>query len=140
MDLITPAYSLRLIVVKLACFCQGCCSGMECSWGVYYPSDDAVLFPSQLLEAFVSLIIFVFLMVYRKKAKEGTLFPIYLIIYSATRFFTEFTRIEDEVFGILKTYHILCLVGIFVGIIWHVIVKKYSLSFPSLPTFITRSA
>lgn len=126
MDLITPAFSLRLIIVKLACFCAGCCNGKECSWGLYYPNNDAVMFPSQLLEALVALIIFVFLMVYRKKAKEGTLFPIYLIIYSATRFFTEFTRIEDEVFGILKIYHILCLIGILVGVIWLVIVKKYS--------------
>ncbi len=126
MDLITPAFSLRLIFVKLACFCAGCCSGMECSWGWYYPKQDMIMFPSQLLEAIVSLALFVFFMFYRKKAKEGTLFPIYLIIYSATRFFTEFTRIEDEVFAILKIYHILCLVGILVGIIWLVIVKKHS--------------
>lgn len=126
MDLITPAYSLRLIVAKLACFCAGCCEGFECSWGLYFPENDAVQFPSQLLEAFVALIIFVLLTVYRKKAKEGTLFPVYLILYSVTRFFTEFTRTEEEVFWILKLYHILCLVGVVVGILWLLIVKKYS--------------
>ena len=126
MDLITPAFSIRLIFVKFACFFAGCCSGKECSWGLYYPENDAVLFPSQLLEAFVALVLFVFLLVYRKKAKEGTLFPIYLIVYSATRFFTEFTREEKDVFWIFKTYHILCLIGILVGVIWFVIVKRYS--------------
>lgn len=126
MDLITPAYSLRLIFAKLACFCAGCCSGKACSWGLYFPDNDAVLFPTQLLEGLVALIIFVLLLIYRKKAKAGTVFPIYLIIYSATRFFTEFTREEDAVFWIFKQYHILCLVGIVIGLIWLVIAKKYS--------------
>ena len=126
MDLITPAFALRLFFVKLACFCEGCCKGFECSWGLYYPGEDMVMFPSQLLEALVSLVLFGFFMVYRKRAKEGTLFPVYLILYSATRFFTEFTRIEENVLWVFKTYHILCLVGILVGIIWLVIVKKYS--------------
>lgn len=126
MDLITPAFPLRLIFVKLACFCEGCCKGFECSWGLKYVGYDEPMFPAQLLEAGVSALLFIFFMFYRKKAKEGTLFPVYLILYSATRFFTEFTRIEEDVFWIFKTYHILCLVGILVGIIWLVIVKKYS--------------
>lgn len=126
LDLITPAYSLRLIVAKLACFCAGCCEGFECSWGLYFPECHAKMFPSQLLEASVALITFVFLQVYRKKAKQGTLFPIYLIIYSATRFFTEFTRVEENIFWIFKQYHSLCLIGIVVGALWLLIVKKYS--------------
>lgn len=126
MDLITPAYSLRLIFAKLACFCAGCCRGIKCSWGLYYPEQNDVLFPAQLLEAMVSLIIFICFMKYRKKAEEGTLFPIYMIIYCATRFLTEFTRGEENVFLILKRYHILCFIGILVGVVWLVIVKKYS--------------
>ncbi len=126
MDLVTPAYSISLVIVKAACFCAGCCRGVECSWGLYYPENDAFMFPAQLLEALIALIIFIFLVVHRKKVKEGTLFPIYLIIYSAIRFFTEFTRIEEEVFWIFKLYHILCFVGILVGVLWLIIVKKYS--------------
>lgn len=126
MDMITPAYPLALVFVKLACFCAGCCKGMECSWGWYYPSDDKILFPSQFVEVLLALIIFVFLMIYRKKAKEGTMFPIYLIAYSVTRFPAEFFRTEENILGVLKTYHILCIIGVVVGVLWLFIVLKFS--------------
>ena len=127
MDLITPAYPLALIFSKLGCFCHGCCRGFECEWGLINYRDAPNLireFPSQLLEAGLALAIFIFLVCYRKKAKEGTMFPIYTIIYSATRFFSEFTRREPNVFGILKTYHILCISGVIIGLIELIIALK----------------
>lgn len=126
LDFLTVGIPLNLVFVKTACFCAGCCRGFECSWGWYYPTKDATMFPTQLLEALMALFIFIFLMKYRKKAKDGTLYPIYMILYSTTRFFTEFTRIEENVFLIFKTYHLLSLLGIVVGIVWLLIVKKYS--------------
>ncbi len=125
MDLVTLSYPLKLILVKLACFCQGCCRGFTCSFGLYNHSTDQVEFPVQLVELGLAAVIFVFLMFWRKKAKEGTMYPVYLIIYSATRFFSEFLRCEENVFLILKKYHILCLVGIAVGIFLLFVVKKY---------------
>lgn len=129
MDLITPAYPLALIFTKLACFCHGCCGGIECFWGLtnYINESNPVKeFPVQLVEAGLGLIIFIFIMLYKKKAKEGTLFPIYVIAYSATRFFSEFMRKEPNVLGMLKTYHILCIVGVIVGAIELLVVLKYA--------------
>ena len=126
MDLITPAYPMALVFVKLACFCHGCCSGFECEWGLYNITKDVYDFPVQLVEAGFALIIFIFLMWYRKRAKEGTLFPIYLIIYSATRFISEFTRVEPNVLGPFKTYHFLCIAGIIIGIGELYVVRRYS--------------
>ena len=126
MDLITPAFPLALVAVKLACFFHGCCAGFECSWGYYDQSDCKNLFPSQLVEAGLALLLFIFLLWYRKKAKEGTLFPIYLILYSATRFFSEFTRIEKNILGPFKTYLFLCLAGIIIGVAELFIVLRYS--------------
>lgn len=129
MDLITPAYPLALIFAKLACFCDGCCGGFECSWGManyHYSSVPQKEFPTQLVESGLGLAIFIFLILYKKKAKEGTLFPIYLITYSGTRFFSEFTSNDPNVFGILKVYHILCIVGVIVGIIELLIVLKFA--------------
>lgn len=125
MDLITPAFPLALVFVKLACFFHGCCSGVECSWGLYYPSEDKIMFPAQLLEAGVALLLFIFLSFYKKRAKEGTLFPIYLTVYSAIRFFTEFTRIEKNILGPFKTYHFLCLAGVIIGAAALFIVLRY---------------
>lgn len=128
-DLIAPACPLALIFIKLACFCNGCCQGFECEWGLtnyYYSSGPKKEFPTQLLEAGLALAIFIFLYLYRKKAKEGTLFPIYVILYSGTRFFSEFTRNDPNVFGIFKIYHILCIIGVIVGVVELMIVLKYS--------------
>ncbi len=129
MDLITPACALALVFIKLGCLFHGCCSGFCWEWGYLnhrYLSEPKREFPSQLLEALLALAIFIFLHHYRKKAKEGTMFPIYIILYSATRFFSEFTRGESNVLGPLKIYHILCIVGVAVGFIELFIVLKFS--------------
>ena len=123
MDIITPAYPLGLIVAKLACFCAGCCSGITTPFGLYNHSTEQVEFPVQLVEMFLAAAIFVFLLFRKKKAKEGTMYPTYLIVYSATRFFSEFLRCEPNVLGPLKTYHLLCLGGIVLGVIQLIIVK-----------------
>lgn len=126
MDLITPAYPLALIFAKLACLFHGCCSGFECSWGYYNQRDEIFEFPTQLVEAALALLLFIFLLWYKKRAKEGTLFPIYLILFSATRFFSEFTRSEENILGPFKTYHFLCIAGVIIGIIELLIVLRYS--------------
>lgn len=125
MDIITPALPLALAVSKFGCFCTGCCRGVVSSFGFYNYKTNQTEFPSQLLEMALAFGIFVFLMIWKKKAKEGTIFPIYLILYSSTRFFSEFTRAEGNVFFFLKTYHILCLIGIIVGILMLVFIEKF---------------
>lgn len=124
-DLITPAFPLALIPTKLACFCQGCCWGIEWEHGLYNNRTGNVEFPVQLVELGLAAVIFIFLLLYRKKAKPGTMYPIYVITYSATRFFSEFLRREENVFGPLKIYQLLCIAGIIVGIIELLLVNKY---------------
>lgn len=126
-DLITPAFPLALVFAKLACFCAGCCSGIECSFGLYNHNvaSGRVEFPVQLVEAGLALAIFIFLLFWRKKAKPGTMFPTYLILFSGTRFFSEFLRHEPEVFWIFKTYHILCIIGVVLGVAELLLVLKF---------------
>lgn len=125
LDMITPAYPIALVCVKIACFCAGCCNGFEWDKGLYNAVDDRYEFPVQLVEASLALFIFIFLLWYRKKAKEGTMFPVYLIVYSGTRFFSEFLRHEEEVFWIFKTYHLLCIAGVVLGVAELLLVQKY---------------
>lgn len=125
MDLITPAYPLALTISKIACFCAGCCRGVEWSSGLYNHYTDRVEFPVQLLESGLALLIFIFFMFWKKHAKEGTLFPTYLIIYGATRFFSEFTRSEPDIIWHLKTYHILCIISVIVGLVELLVVLKF---------------
>ena len=125
LDMVVPAFPIALFFVKIGCFCAGCCNGFEWEKGLYNAVDDRYEFPVQLVEATLALIIFIFLLWFRKRAKEGTMFPIYLILYSGTRFFSEFLRHEEEVLWIFKTYHLLCIGGVFLGIIELILVQKY---------------
>lgn len=124
-DLITPAFAMALFFNKVGCFCAGCCAGFECSWGMYNGNGGHVQFPVQLVEAGLALAIFVFLLVWRKKAKPGTMYPLYMILMAGTRFFSEFLREEPNVFLIFKTYHILCFIGVALGVLEWFMVSKY---------------
>lgn len=125
-DLVVPAYPLALIFVKIACFFGGCCTGIEWEHGFYNPYSGLVEFPAQLLEAAAALILFIFLTIIKNKPQKGTMFPIYLMSYSAMRFFTEMLRSEPAVFMGLKTYQILCIAGVAIGMLEYVAVCKYT--------------
>ena len=124
-DLLAPSFPLALFIAKIACFCHGCCGGIEWANGLYNTESGLTEFPIQLVEAGLALLIFVLMLFIRDKAKPGTLFPIYLIIYSGTRFFSEFLSKKPDVFWILKTYHILCIIGVVLGIIELVVALKF---------------
>lgn len=124
-NLTTPAFALSLLVAKLACFCSGCCRGIESTvFGMYNHTSQRTEVPVQLIEAAWAVLLFVFCMLWRKKEKPGTLLPLYTILYSATRFCSEFLRNEANIIGPLKKYHIFCLVGIAFGVIQYVIVSR----------------
>ncbi|MBR2413192.1 MAG: prolipoprotein diacylglyceryl transferase [Clostridia bacterium] len=125
-DLITPSFPLSLIFIKLACFCAGCCHGIESNrFGMYNYATSAMEIPVQLIETGWGLILFILLFAIRKKVKPGTLYPLYTILYSATRFCSEFLRHEENILGPLKKYHIFCIAGIVIGIIQYIVVTKY---------------
>ena len=126
LDLITPAYPFALIFTKIACYMGGCCRGIEWEGGYYNPTSRRIEFPAQLLESAVALLLFIFLLCFKKKFKKGTVFPIYLVAYSGIRFVTEFLRCEPAVFLGLKTYQILCIVGVLVGVLEYFIACKYN--------------
>lgn len=125
LDFISTCLPFYLIFIKLSCFAAGCCAGIPWEYGLYNTKYEQNQVPVQLIEAFWGLLILIVLTQYRKKAKTGTVFPLYVILYCATRFFSEFLRHEENVLWILKTYHILCLIGIVFGIILWIVVAKY---------------
>ena len=122
LDLLTPAFPLILTFTKAACFCQGCCRGIKTRFGMFNHATQSMEFPVQLVEMFFAICIFIILLKWRDKVKEGAMYPIYAILYSGTRFFSEFLRCEENVWGILKTYHILCILGMIYGIAGYLLV------------------
>lgn len=126
-DITTMMLPVHLFFIKIACFCNGCCWGIPWEYGPYnhhydHPGNQV---PVQAIEAFWAIPILIFLLIYRKKAKPGTLFPMYMILYSATRFCSEFFRREENVLWILKTYHLLCIAGVVIGLVLLLVVKFF---------------
>ncbi len=128
MDITTLSLPFFLIFIKLSCLFNGCCWGIPWEYGMYnyhfdHPGRQV---PVQLLEILSALAIFIFLLFYRKKAKTGTLYPIYLISYSILRFITEFFRADNKkIFWQFNAYHFLAVAGVVVGILMIIFVNRY---------------
>lgn len=96
-DTLTPSLIFGETLGRIGCFLNGCCYGVptQLPWGVTFPegSGSQPLHPTQLYQAFLNFSIFLFLWNWRKKARfDGSLFLLYLILYSAGRFLIETLR------------------------------------------------
>ncbi len=105
MDLFAPAIALGHGIGRIGCFAAGCCWGVKCDrpWAVEFTSVDAgrltgvplgvPLHPTQLYEAVAEFLIFGGLMaLWARRPRPGTVIGLYLVLYSAVRFFVEFYR------------------------------------------------
>ncbi|MDD4876297.1 MAG: prolipoprotein diacylglyceryl transferase [Dehalococcoidales bacterium] len=100
-DLIAPAIILAQSIGRLGCILNGCCYGAETSlfWGIVYthPESSAPLgiavHPTQIYEILYNLMVFGILLKLRGKFKpDGSIFLIYLSLYSAWRIGIGFLR------------------------------------------------
>ncbi len=100
-DLVAPAIILAQIIGRIGCLINGCCYGVETSlpWGIIYthPYSSASLgiavHPTQVYEIIWNLIVFGVLLKLRGRFKpDGSLFLIYLSLYSLWRVCTGFLR------------------------------------------------
>jgi phosphatidylglycerol:prolipoprotein diacylglycerol transferase len=102
-DLVAPGVLLAQAVGRVGCTINGCCYGMEAPawlpWSVVYTDPESyaplgiALHPTQLYEIVFLLIIFGVLFSLRGRFQpEGSLFLIYLSIYSLWRVGIDFMR------------------------------------------------
>ncbi len=108
-DAYAPALGLGVAIMRIGCFCAGCC------WGRYHvdglsvdflsthtPSPAAIyqyhqnlpgLFPIQLLASLDGLVIMgILLWAERRKLSKGVLISGFFLLYSFARFFEDFGR------------------------------------------------
>lgn len=116
-DLCAPAECVMLAIMKVQCLVSGCCSGRE----LYVNAEGIpVYFPSQMAELVNALIICAVLMImaYRKMS-QGSVYPLYMLIYGITRFVLNTFRAHqaDFLFG-MPPGHVWSLLSIVIGIIW----------------------
>lgn len=129
-DLFTPSYIVGVIFYKIACFLHGCCNGKPWKYGFHYVLSNRREFPSQLLEILVAIfLLFLILHLVKKRTDNGKIMPIYIILYSSFRFFTEFSREGDAILFGLQNYQFQCFLGIAVGFAELLLVNKYGPAF-----------
>ncbi len=100
-DLVAPGVALAQAVGRVGCTINGCCYGVPTSlpWGVVYTNPESyaplgiAVHPTQIYEIIFLLIIFGVIFSLRGRFKpEGSLFLIYLSLYSLWRIGIDFLR------------------------------------------------
>jgi phosphatidylglycerol:prolipoprotein diacylglycerol transferase len=111
-DLLAPSLALGHVLGRLGCFAAGCCYGKPCAWGVAFPpgsvaytqlmAEGAIssaaaltppLHPTQLYEAAGELLIFVGLLLWRRRQRfTGELVLLYALAYALLRGLVELFR------------------------------------------------
>lgn len=118
LDSLAPSGMLALVLVRTGCFLNGCCYGKisELPWAMRFPEGSGPhqdhfvkgfigegqmslpVHPTQLYEALIAFLIFIFLVNYRKRQKyAGERFAILFLLYPIGRFFNEFMRGDERI-------------------------------------------
>lgn len=127
MDYCAPGFPLLQCVAHIACNFAGCCCGYPMEHGVWNPVWNQYLFPIQLLESLVSLLIFIACLIYARKQKysgSGKVYPFFLITFGATRFCLEFLRCNTKLFWGISDLALWALLMVIVGIVWYAVLKS----------------
>jgi len=100
-DLVAPGIILAQAIGRVGCTINGCCYGVPTSlpWGVIYAHPDSfaplgvAIHPTQVYELIFCLIVFAVLLKLRGRFKpDGSIFLIYLSLYSLWRIGIDFLR------------------------------------------------
>jgi len=102
-DIVAVCIPLFHFFGRIGCFLGGCCFGIESSFGfTFHHSPIAIAngisrFPVQLLEALFNISLFFLLHRFLQNDRfKNRLVHVYLLIYSAGRFFIEFLRGDEH--------------------------------------------
>lgn len=136
LDMLTPGLFITLAFGKIGCLYEGCCFGIECSWGIYSDKIDATVFPVQLFEAFTSILILIICYFIKRTRfyRRGMAYPLNALLYCISRFCFEFLRhyipeLRHLLFG-LTLWQGLCILVIISSIISIIVLYKKEKSHP----------
>jgi hypothetical protein len=86
---------------SIGCLFTGCCRGYPCEWGLYNTRTCENVFPIQMINAVILILITLFLFFKSKKRNytvDPELYPTMLVLVGATRFITEFFMDNEKIF------------------------------------------
>jgi len=123
-DLFALYAPLLQAITRVGCFLAGCCYGAPTTafWGICYHDlncgapYDQVIHPTQLYSSLIQLVIFMVLIIFRKRfyIKPGQLISLYLVLAGLERFVVDFWRGDREFFpqdllGFISVHQLLAL-------------------------------
>lgn len=126
-DLLAPGIILVQAIGRVGCTINGCCYGIPTSlpWGVVYTHPDSfaplgiAVHPTQIYEIIFNLIVFGVLFKLRGRFKpDGSLFLIYLGIYSSWRVGISFLREGTPFLFGLHQAQVIGLIVLAIAIFW----------------------
>lgn len=128
LDLVAPYVALGHAIGRIGCFLNGCCFGREVPWGIYFPSHQANLHPTQIYESIGLLAVFIILKKRERNIKyPGQIFIWYLVLSSALRFVNEFYRADHiDLWMGLSIFQIVSLVILFGSLYANTLIKSRS--------------
>ena len=98
-DLFALALPAGEAVGRLGCFFGGCCYGKSADvpWAVFQHGD--LRHPTQLYSSLAAIITLFVVWFFRNRTPEGSLFPIYLMMFGGSRFVIESFREGEAAFA-----------------------------------------
>lgn len=112
LDRTVPLYLTLASVLKLSCFCAGCCNGLPWAYGLYNYRTLHVEFPIQLVEMALYALLLCLLLRYR--GRPGRRFALFLTGYAGVRFAVQFFRVDRPAFS---AFHWMSAVFFGVGVL-----------------------
>ncbi|MBQ6685998.1 MAG: prolipoprotein diacylglyceryl transferase, partial [Firmicutes bacterium] len=123
MDCCGPAGCVMVAFMRTRCLATGCCSGR-----IYYMSgtQEAIQFPSQIVELCTGLILAVVILgMFYKGKGHGRLYAWFMILYGITRFILNYFRGDQSLFILGMTPgHFWSIISVLIGVIWLFIIWK----------------
>ncbi len=127
LDLTVPSLILAQAIGRIGNYInqEGFGPPTRMPWGVYIdPSKrptqylaNSYFHPTFFYEAAIDLAIFIALIYFAKRTQtSGKVFALYLILYSASRFFVEFLRIDTWTIGTIKIAQVIAILTFFFGL------------------------
>ena len=127
LDFMTPGLSLTLTMVKISCCFVGCCFSFPVEHGLWNPIFETELFPLQIVEGILALVLCVVCVLIAKKQDyrvTGRIYPIFLILFGSIRFFLDILRVNPKRFWFVSDLAIAALVMVIIGVVWLIVDKK----------------
>lgn len=127
LDCMAPSIPVYHAMVRIGCIFTGCCYGYPCAWGIWNQRFDYKVFPIQLMETMVLLLIMLLLIRYAQKRNwqtNGRVYPILLMLVGIARFILEFFWDNKKLFWGISELALSALFAAFVGAIWYYILIR----------------